>query len=288
MTTQAPVYGLIEWDGSYRPTVIAGCCYDAVIRDIVAIFTTLAACGKPVGSRQFRHEHPLPNPQGPVEELADWLDLLHEDTTVPYVTLMDSTEIVTTGDQLLVMNWYAANRFYSLPGPPQLGAHHRLPTGCQGVAAPTAVPAVVNGYPVVAAVAERDDAASWIVICRRTQPMPDWAGATSWYVTWRVWWAHGRWQAENGDYGPHHGLTWPQAQQSMLRRLHVAAPKPAPQVNPDVYLASSDEGDALTCPACHQPITWLDGGDKLGSLLTEITADHCETADDATTRPGIS
>jgi len=62
MTTHAPVHGFIEWDGSYRPTVVAGCCYDAVIRDVVAIFTALGACGRPVGSPRFQQEYPLPHP----------------------------------------------------------------------------------------------------------------------------------------------------------------------------------------------------------------------------------
>ncbi len=283
MNQTRPVYGLIEWDGTYRPTVIVGCCFDAIIRDIIAIFTALAACGRPVGSPQFQQDYPLPDPHAPIEELADWLDELRKDTTVPYVTLMDSTELVHTGDQLLVMHWYAANRCYSRPRP-QLEAGHRHGSARHGLAAAAdhAGPTVVNGYPVVAAVAEGEDASSWIVICRRTERLPSWAPDTSWYVTWRVWWADGRWHAENGDYGPHHGLTWPQAQQSLLRRLDLVAPS-APPVNPDVYLASSDDGDALTCPECHQPITWLQGDDKLGSLLAEVTAHHCQPADTTTT-----
>jgi hypothetical protein len=254
MTTQAPVYGLIEWDGSYRPTVVAGCCYAAVVRNVVAIFTALGACGRPVGSKRFQQDYPLPRLDGQVEDLAEWLDLLREDTTVPYVTLMDSTEFVNSVQ-------------LEKPDP--------------RVATAGVIPQVVNGYPVMAAVAEGEHAGSWIVICRRTEPMPDWAETTNWYVTWRVWWAQGRWQAETGDYGPHHGLTWPQAQQSLLRRLDLAGSPTAP-VNPDIYLSSSDDGDALTCPACHQPITWLQGDDKLGSLLAEATAHQCNTAEAVT------
>jgi hypothetical protein len=259
MSPARPVYGLIEWDGSYRPTVIVGCCFDAIIRDIVAIFTALTASGGAVGSAEFQQQHPLPDPHGPAEALADWLDELREDTTVPYVTLMDSAEIVHTGDQLLVMDRSAASPCYSGPGRPQPGADHRHPPGGSPASVTAPRPTVVNGFPVVAAIAEREDATSWIVVCRRTEPMPDWAADTAWYVTWRTWWADGRWHAENGDYGPHHGLTWPQAQQSLLRRLDV--PAPPPTVNPDVYLRGDDDGDWLVCPVCHEPITMLTGGD---------------------------
>ncbi|MCA2216342.1 hypothetical protein [Jidongwangia harbinensis] len=99
--------------------------------------------------------------------------------------------------------------------------------------------------------------------------MPDWAAGIAWYVTWRTWWADGRWHAENGDYGPHRGLTWPQAQQSLLRRLNV--PAPPRTVNPDVYLRGDDDGDWLVCLVCHEPITMLAGDDKLGSLMAEVT-----------------
>jgi hypothetical protein len=112
---------------------------------------------------------------------------------------------------------------------------------------------LVNGYPVVSAVADDEDAASWIVICRLAGRMPDWASGTGWFVTWRAWWAHGRWTGENGDYGPQHGLTWPQAQQSLLNLLRVPAPKPA--ADPGVYLQFDDHTDTWNCPACRQPIT---------------------------------
>ncbi|GAA0475524.1 hypothetical protein Aca07nite_84410 [Actinoplanes capillaceus] len=36
------VYGLIEWDGAYQPTVI-GCCADAVLRDISPLVAPSAA-----------------------------------------------------------------------------------------------------------------------------------------------------------------------------------------------------------------------------------------------------
>lgn len=98
-------------------------------------------------------------------------------------------------------------------------------------------------------------------------------------MTWRAWWATGPWLVENGDYGPHHGLTWPQAQQSLLCRLDVPA---SPMTDPEVYLRADDDGDWLTCPYCHEQITMLAGG-KLGSLIAEITAHRCDPAARAAT-----
>ena len=43
--------------------------------------------------------------------------------------------------------------------------------------APAGPPTTVNGYPVMAAVTTDQDATSWIVICQRTERMPDWATA---------------------------------------------------------------------------------------------------------------
>jgi hypothetical protein len=88
----AAAYGLIEWDGSYRPTIIVGCCIDAVLRDIIAILAT----GGAIGSTGFIQEHPLPDPDEPGEVLAGWLDALHADTAVPYVTLLDTAQLVHT------------------------------------------------------------------------------------------------------------------------------------------------------------------------------------------------
>lgn len=283
MTAPTPVYGLIEWDGSYTPTVVVGCCADAIHRTTVAIFTAMAAAGKTIGSRQFLRKHPLPGYDAPARTIAAWFDELRDATTVPYVTLLDPSEVVHTGDQLLLIHWYEAKPCVSRPGPHRRGAHQHHDANALSETPP---PAIVNGYPVVAAVAEADHATSWIVICRRTEQMPEWAGDTAWYVTWRAWWADGRYHTESGDYGPHHGMTWPQAQQSLLRRLDLAPPSAAP-VDPDVYLDSSDDGDALTCPKCHQPITCLEGGDKLGSLLAEVGAHQCTTGVDIT-RPGVS
>lgn len=80
------------------------------------------------------------------------------------------------------------------------------------VPAPPGPPSIVNGCPAVAAVADTEDTGSWVVICRRTERPPAWAADTSWYVTWRTWWDGWCWTGEHGDYGPYHGLTWPQAQ----------------------------------------------------------------------------
>ncbi len=281
-TPTGPVYGLIEWDGSDRPTVIVGCCFDAVLRDVVAVFTALVATGGTVGSTEFQRQHPLPDLHVSGEILAAWLDALREDTAVPCVRLLDAAELVRTGHHLLVVDRDAANAYHGRSIGWQSAAGHRHLPG-RALTPAAAPPTVVNGYPVVAAVAEREDAGSWIVICRRTERMPDWAADTAWYVTWRAWQADGRWHAEFGDYGPHHGLTWPQAQQSLLRRLGLPTFPQRPTVNPDVYLRADDDGDWLTCPSCHQPITMLTGGDSLGCLLAEVTAHRCDPDGPATT-----
>lgn len=202
--------------------------------------------------------------------LADWLHALRIDTAVPYVTLMDPADLVHTGDPLIIINRLAANPCYSRPVvvPPD--------TDRFLAPAPSGPPVLVNGYPVVSAVAEDEHAASWIVICRLAGRMPDWANGSNWYVTWRAWWAHGRWNGENGDYGPHHGLTWPQAQQSLLSRLRVPALKPA--ADPGVYLQFDDHTDTWNCPACRQPITEVYDCTTLGALLEAVAAHRCASA----------
>lgn len=137
-----------------------------------------------------------------------------------------------------------------------------------GVPAPAGPRAAVNGYPVVAAVAEDEDATSWIVICQRTERLPAWATATAWYVTWRTWWDGHRWTGENGDYGP----TWPQAQQSMAARLHLAT---QPAADPAVYLQHHDHTDTWNCPTCRQPITEVYDSPTRGALLTAVAGHRC-------------
>ncbi|GAA0475516.1 hypothetical protein Aca07nite_84400 [Actinoplanes capillaceus] len=96
------------------------------------------------------------------------------------------------------------------------------------------------------------------------------------YLTGRASRDDGRW---HGDYGPHHALTWAQAQQSLLRQLDLPTTRQLPVVNPDVYLHADDgDGDYLTCPSCHEPITMLADGDRLGSLIAEVTAHRCGPA----------
>jgi hypothetical protein len=147
--------------------------------------------------------------------------------------------------------------------------------------APAGPPTTVNGYPVMAAVATDQDATSWIVICRRTERMPDWATGTAWYVTWRSWWDGHRWTGENGDYGPHHGLTWPQAQRSLLSRLNLPAAKP----DPAVYLVFGEHTDTWNCPACRQPITEVYDRPTLGELHTAVAAHRCPAEPTSTHDP---
>jgi hypothetical protein len=183
--------------------------------------------------------------------------------------------LVHTGDPLIVVDRLAANPCYSRPAPPSQ-TERRQEIDRSPVPTPAGPPVVVNGYPVVSAAADDEDAASWIVICRRTGRMPDWANGTGWYVTWRAWWANGRWNGENGDYGPHHGLTWSQAQQSLARRVNLPAPRPA--ADPDVYLHSDDDSDSWNCPSCRRPIVEVFGGDTIGALLAEIADHRCAPA----------
>lgn len=269
------VYGLIEWDGSYRPTVIVGCCWPAILHDIIAILTGWIAAGAAFGSDGFRQQHPIPDPNSPAAVLADWLDALREDTAAPYVTLMDPAELVHTGDPLVLLDRTDANSCVSRPV--RLASPGRVINDQSTVPAPAGPPAVVNGCPVVAAVADIEKATSWIVICRRTQRLPAWAAGTTWYVTWRAWWDGRRWTGENGDYGPHHGLTWPQAQQSLARRLGLPAAQPV--ADPGVYLQFEDHTDTWTCPTCRQPITEVYDCRTLGALQTAITGHRCPPAD---------
>lgn len=83
------------------------------------------------------------------------------------------------------------------------------------------IPATVNGYPVISAIRERERDQSWVVICRRTEQRASF-GDQPLYVVWHVWHADGAYHAENGDYGPDHGLTWPQAQRSLHRRADLS------------------------------------------------------------------
>jgi hypothetical protein len=87
------------------------------------------------------------------------------------------------------------------------------------------IPATVNGYPVISAIRERERDQSWVVICRRTEQRASF-GDQPLYVVWH---ADGAYHAENGDYGPDHGLTWPQAQRSLHRRADLSTYGPPPR-----------------------------------------------------------
>lgn len=269
------VYALVEGEGSSRPTVIVGCCVPAILREIIAILIGWIAASGAFGSQQFRRQHPIPDPSAPTEVLVDWLAALGEDTAVPYVTLMDPADLVYSGDPLILLSRADGNPCVSRPIP-LANAGRALPSPST-VPAPAGSPLVVNGCRVVAAVAETADVTIWIVICRRTERMPDWASATAWYVTWRTWWDGHRWTGENGDYGPHHGLTWPQAQQSLARRLGLPPAPPVP--DPRVYLEFGDHTDTWNCPTCRQPITEVYDCRTLGALQTAITGHRCPPTD---------
>jgi hypothetical protein len=90
-----------------------------------------------------------------------------------------------------------------------------------------AVPAVVNGFPVIAAWPASVSESRWWVICRRTEPAYA-SGPTPLYVVWTAWVdADGVGQGQNGNYGPGHGLTFDQAQQALLDRAGYTHRTPA-------------------------------------------------------------
>ncbi|MGI5185482.1 hypothetical protein ACQEVZ_55490 [Dactylosporangium sp. CA-152071] len=89
------------------------------------------------------------------------------------------------------------------------------------------IPTTVNGYPVITAIREQERDQSWVVICRRTERAAHF-GDQPLYVVWHVRHADGAYHAENGDYGPHHGLTWVQAQRSLHRRADLSTYGPPP------------------------------------------------------------
>ncbi|GIH05694.1 hypothetical protein Rhe02_37610 [Rhizocola hellebori] len=114
--TPNPVYGLIEWDGSYTPTVIVGCCRDAVRRTAVDIFGTTGGAHFAADSPDFLAQHPNPGPNAPAEAITDWLDALREATTEPWFSVLDSDEVVRTADRLLLMDLFSATPYVSRPG----------------------------------------------------------------------------------------------------------------------------------------------------------------------------
>jgi hypothetical protein len=86
---------------------------------------------------------------------------------------------------------------------------------------PVPVPQIINGYPVLAAIAvparPGELPFQFIVICQQRHTPP--GGGP--YVTWRTGTRDGReWAAENG----HYDLTWPQAVASLASRASLPAP----------------------------------------------------------------
>ena len=113
--------------GENAPDVIANPLVQGLKGDLLRAETKMSELSMRVGPNhpQFQQQHPLPDPLEPVEALAERLDELRQDTTVPYVTPMHSTEIVHTGDQLRVVDRCAASPYFSRPGRPRLAADYQ-------------------------------------------------------------------------------------------------------------------------------------------------------------------
>ncbi|MGI5213314.1 hypothetical protein [Plantactinospora sp. CA-290183] len=82
------VYGLIDWDGSQ--ILIVGSTAETVTREAIRIFaSTLLAEGSLAGDApDFTDRHPLPDPDGPITAIDDWLTLLRQATAIPWFDIL--------------------------------------------------------------------------------------------------------------------------------------------------------------------------------------------------------
>jgi hypothetical protein len=88
------VYGLIDWDGA--PILIVGSTTEAVKREAIRSFasTLLAEGSLAEDAPDFTDRHPLPNPDGPITAIDDWLTLLRQATASPWFDVLDDEVVI--------------------------------------------------------------------------------------------------------------------------------------------------------------------------------------------------
>ncbi|MEU1811058.1 hypothetical protein [Micromonospora aurantiaca (nom. illeg.)] len=88
------MYGLIDWDDA--PVLIVGSNADAVSREAVRIFArTLAAEGSLAeDAPDFTARHPLPDPDGPITAIDDWLALLRRAAAIPWFAVLADEVVI--------------------------------------------------------------------------------------------------------------------------------------------------------------------------------------------------
>ncbi|MBQ1052281.1 hypothetical protein KBX50_27980 [Micromonospora sp. C51] len=88
------VYGLIDWDDA--PILIVGSSDQAVKREAIRIFTrTLADTGSLAeDAPDFTDRYPLPDPDGPITAIDDWLTRLRRATAIPWFAVLDDEVVI--------------------------------------------------------------------------------------------------------------------------------------------------------------------------------------------------
>ncbi|WBB91443.1 hypothetical protein [Verrucosispora sp. WMMC514] len=88
------VYGLIDWDDA--PILIVGSSVEAVKREAIRIFArTLADTGSLAeDAPDFTDRYPLPDPDGPIEAIDDWLTRLRRATAIPWFAVLDDEVVI--------------------------------------------------------------------------------------------------------------------------------------------------------------------------------------------------
>ncbi|MEU1811044.1 hypothetical protein [Micromonospora aurantiaca (nom. illeg.)] len=88
------VYGLIDWDDA--PSLIIGSSCETVKREAIRIFArTLAETGGLAeDAPDFTDRYPLPDADGPITAIDDWLTRLRRATAIPWFAILDDEVVI--------------------------------------------------------------------------------------------------------------------------------------------------------------------------------------------------
>lgn len=88
--------GLIEWDGSYTPTVIIASSLETLNQAAVRIVRDTSP-EDGYSADGFLTRHPYPDLKD-TDAVTDWLVALREENTIPYFTVLEPHDLVLVGD----------------------------------------------------------------------------------------------------------------------------------------------------------------------------------------------